>query len=312
VISIILMALVPIFFVLLLGYFAGKYHVVDNAHVGELNTVVITYAIPASLFVATAITPRQAIVAEWPVLVILGLTMMLVYPIWYLLQRRVLRTSASEASVQALTVSLPNYAAAGLPVALALLGPSHVVPVAVAIAAGSLLPTPVTLALLELSVAKQGGGAVMRVSRAVVHALIKPMVLGPVIGTFFALLNWSLSPIAVASLQQIGQAAGGLALFVTGLIVSAQRFRLSWNVTLATIIANIVQPLLALAIALLMGVPASIMKISVLMAALPSGFSGILFGSSYGLVSEESDSMVLASTGLSVFTLALAIAWLYG
>jgi malonate transporter and related proteins len=312
VISIILMALVPIFFVLLLGYFAGKYHVVDNAHVGELNTVVITYAIPASLFVATAITPRQAIVAEWPVLVILGLTMMLVYPIWYLLQRRVLRTSASEASVQALTVSLPNYAAAGLPVALALLGPSHVVPVAVAIAAGSLLPTPVTLALLELSVAKQGGGAVMRASRAVVHALIKPMVLGPVIGTFFALLNWSLSPIAVASLQQIGQAAGGLALFVTGLIVSAQRFRLSWNVTLATIIANIVQPLLALAIALLMGVPASIMKISVLIAALPSGFSGILFGSSYGLVSEESDSMVLASTGLSVFTLALAIAWLYG
>jgi len=311
-VDVILMALVPIFFVLLLGYFAGKYHVVDNTHVGELNAVVITYAIPASLFVATAITPRQAMLAQWPVLVILGGAMMLLYPIWYLLQRRVLRTSASEASLQALTVSLPNYAAAGLPVALALLGPSHVVPVAVAIAAGSLLPSPVSLALLELSAAKQSGGAAVRIARAVGHALIKPMVIGPVIGTLFSLLNWRLSPIAIASLRQIGQVSGGLALFVTGLILSAQRFRLSWNVALATFISNVVQPLIAFVIAKLLGVPASVMKIGVLMAALPSGFFGILFGSSYGLVSEESDSTVIASTGVSMLTLAVAIAWLYG
>jgi malonate transporter len=311
VITVILMALVPIFFVLLLGYFAGKYRVVNNAHVGELNTVVMTYAIPASLFVATAITPRQAMLAQWPVMVILGGAMMLLYPLWYLLQRRVLRASASEASLQALTVSLPNYAAAGLPVALALLGPGHVVPVAVAIAAGSLLPTPVTLALLELSVVKQNGSAVIRIARAVGHALIKPMVLGPVMGTLFSLMNWPLSPIAVASLRQIGQVAGGLALFVTGLILSAQRFRLSWNVALATIIANVVQPLLALAIALVLGVSAALMEISVLMAALPCGFFGILFGSSYGLDSEESGSTVIASTVVSTFTLAVAIAWLY-
>jgi malonate transporter len=238
---------------------------------------------------------------------------MLLYPLWYLLQRRVRRTSASEASLQAVTVSLPNYAAAGLPVALALLGPGHGVPVAIAIAAGSLLPTPVTLALLELSVTKQkNGSAVKRVARAVRHALIKPMVLGPVIGTLFSLLNWRLSPIAVASLRQMGQVSGGLALFVTGLILSAQRFRLSWNVALATLTVNVVQPLVAFVIAKMLGAPASIMKISVLMAALPSGFFGILFGSNYGLVSEESDSTVIASTGVSMLTLAVAIAWLYG
>jgi malonate transporter and related proteins len=312
VITVILMALVPIFFVLLLGYFAGKYHVVDNARVGELNTVVMTYAIPASLFVATAITPHQAMLTQWPVLVILGGAMMLLYPLWYLLQRRVLRTSASEASLQALTVSLPNYAAAGLPVALALLGPEHLVPVAVAIAAGSLLPSPITLALLELSVAKQNGSAVMWAAHAVGRALIKPIVLAPVIGTLFSLLSWSLPAVAVASLRQIGQAAGGLALFVTGLILSAQRFRLSWNVALATIVTNIIQPLLAFAIAYLLGAPVAIMKISVLMAALPSGFFGILFGSSYGLIPEEYGSMVIASTVMSMLTLALAIAWLYG
>jgi malonate transporter len=310
--AVIMMALVPIFFVLLLGYFAGKCRIVDNAHVGELNTVVMSYAIPASLFVATAATPRRTMMMQWPVLVILGGAMMLVYPLWYLLQRRVLRRSSSEAALQALTVSFPNYAAAGLPVALALLGPDRLVPVAVAIAAGALLPTPVTLALFELSLAKQSGSASSKVARAVGHALVRPIVLAPVVGTLFSLLSWSLPPIAVASLRQIGQAAGGLALFVTGLILSAQRFRLTWNVALATTITNIVQPLLAFAIADLLEAPAAIVKISVLMAALPSGFFGILFGSSYGLVSEESDSMVIASTVTSMLTLALAIAWLYG
>ncbi|RUL66409.1 AEC family transporter [Dyella dinghuensis] len=306
------MALAPIFFVLLLGYFAGKYHVVDNTHVGSLNTVVMSYAIPASLFVATAVTPAQAMLAQWPVLVILGSAMMLLYPLWYLLQRRALRRSASEAALQALTVSLPNYAAAGLSVAIALLGPGHVVPVAVAIAAGSLLPSPVTLALLELSVVKQNGSALMRGARAMGRALIKPIVLAPVIGTLFSLLSVTLSPIAIASFRQIGQAAGGLALFVTGLILSAQHFRLSWNVALATIVANIFQPLLAFLIAHLLGAPTAAMKVSVMMAALPSGFFGILFGSGYGQASEESGSTVIASTVVSMFTLALAIAWLYG
>jgi malonate transporter len=313
--TIILMALAPIFFVLLLGYSAGKYRVVNNAHVGELTTVVMTYALPASLFAATAATPRLAMVTQWPVLVILGGAMMLLYPLWYLLERRVRKRSPSEAAVQTLTVSQPNYAAAGLPVVAALLGTEHIVIVAVALAVGSLLPSPVTLALLELASAKGTGvkaSALSRVARAMGHALIKPIVLAPIIGTTLSLLSWSLPSIAVTSLRQIGTASGGLALFVTGLILSAQRFRLSWNVVSATVVSNVIRPLLALAIAHLLGTSSAITKISVTMAALPPGFFGILFGQSDGVTSEESGAIVIASTVASMLTLALFIAWLYG
>ncbi|MGY4455564.1 hypothetical protein ACVWZR_010224 [Bradyrhizobium sp. i1.3.1] len=44
----ILMALVPVFFVLLLGYAAGRFHVVDNLHVDALNALVMDFAVPAS------------------------------------------------------------------------------------------------------------------------------------------------------------------------------------------------------------------------------------------------------------------------
>ena len=312
---IILLALLPIFFVLLLGYTAGKWRRVDNTHVGALNTVVMSYALPASLFAATAATPRQAMLAQWSLLLILGCAMMLIHPLWYLLQRRVLRRPAGEAAVQALTVALPNFAAAGLPIVAALLGADKTVPVAVAIAAGALLPSPVTLALLEL--AKGGadaaqGNMAIRVARAMGHALRRPIVLAPIIGTMLSLLQWPLPDVAAASLRQIGQAAGGLALFVTGLILSAQRFRLSANTLLAVATINVARPLLALAIARLLGTPPEITRITVLMAALPAGFFGILFGKNYGVNSEEAGSTIIASTVASMFTLALVIGWLYG
>ena len=68
-ISVLTLALAPTFFVMLLGYTAGRAGVVNNMHVAELNTVVMGYALPASLLVATASTPRSALIAQWPVLV---------------------------------------------------------------------------------------------------------------------------------------------------------------------------------------------------------------------------------------------------
>jgi malonate transporter len=314
-ISIILAALVPIFFVLLLGYSAGKWRIVDNANVAQLNAVVMRYAIPASLFAATATTPRQSMLAQWPIVVILGGAMMLVYPLWFFLQRHILKRSLAESAVQTLSVSLPNYAAAGLPVVAALLGPNQIVPVAVAIATGALLPSPITLALLELSAARrgaQGDHGRGPIRHAITHALTRPIVLAPIAGTLCSLFGLALPDVAIASLRLIGQAAGGMALFVTGLILSAQQFRLRWNVLLAALTTNILQPLIALGIASVLTAPKDITHVAVLMAALPSGFFGILFGASYGHTSEDAGSAVIASTLASMFTLAAAIAWLYG
>jgi len=75
----------------------------------------------------------------------------------------------------------------------ALVGPGHLSTAARAIAAGSLLPSPVTLALLELdqrrSASKsdtkdtsKSSGA--RTAMAAVHALSKPIVLVPAFGLF--------------------------------------------------------------------------------------------------------------------------------
>ena len=151
---VILMALAPVFFVMALGFVAGRMHTIDNHHVGELNSLVMNFALPASLFVATASAPRSEVIAQGPLFAVLGAVMLIHYLLWYFFQRKVSRTSRGEAAVQALTVAMPNYAGVGLPFASAIFGPKETVSVAVALAAGSILVSPFTLMLLELSVGK--------------------------------------------------------------------------------------------------------------------------------------------------------------
>jgi predicted permease len=52
-------ALVPIFVGLLFGYAAGLLKIVDNKDVKSLVSLLMTFALPCSLFVIIARTPRQ-------------------------------------------------------------------------------------------------------------------------------------------------------------------------------------------------------------------------------------------------------------
>ena len=151
--AILLNSLLPIFAVMALGYFAGFVRDIDNEHVGELNALVMDFALPASLFVATATTPWAMLLAQWSLLLTLAVSMLALYALSYWMQRRLFALGSSEASVQALTIRLPNYAAAGLPLIVAVFDASHTIYVALAVASGSILLSPLTLAIFE---AEQG------------------------------------------------------------------------------------------------------------------------------------------------------------
>jgi len=73
---VLLNALLPIFAVMALGYLAGWVRDIDNHHVAELNALVMDFALPASLFVATATTSRSLLLAQWPSLVVLIVSML--------------------------------------------------------------------------------------------------------------------------------------------------------------------------------------------------------------------------------------------
>jgi len=139
------------------------------------------------------------------------------------------------------------------------------------------------------------------------RALRKPIVLAPVLAVLFVVSGAELPTLAVKSLNLIGQVAGGAALFLTGLILSAQKLRIGRSAGLQTLAANVVHPLIAAGLAWLFAVSPLTAREAIVLSALPTGFFGILFGLRFGLRSEVVGATLLASTVLSAITLAAAI-----
>ncbi len=309
----ILLALVPIFFVMALGYAAGCWNIVDNHHVDGLNVLVMSFALPASLFAATASASRSEMLAQTPLFLISSGVMLAVFLTWYLLQVRFMKVGKADASLQALTIAFPNLAGVGLPILADVLGPEGTVPLAVVLAAGSIIISPLSLLLVEMYAGRSSptGGRRLKISSSLWHALTKPVVIAPILGIAFSLSGFRTGDVIDASLLLVGHAAPGVALFLTGVVLSSQAFQLDRNVFSASIMSNLVRPILATAVVLVVPIPWETAKVAILLAAVPSGFFGILFAVNYRLASGTIGSIVIATTVSSSLTLAIAIAVLY-
>ena len=316
-ISTIANSLIPIFVVMALGYFAGWIRDLDNKHVAELNALVMDFALPASLLVATATTPSALLLSQGPFLLVLTLSMLSLFGFSYWMERRFFGADSGGAGMQALTIALPNYAAIGLTLVQAVFGATKTIYVAVSIAAGSIELSPPTLVLLELeqtSAAKRSSHSEptssprpAEVLRATGHSLLKPIVICPIAGIALSLSGIHLPGLVGTSLQVLGVSAGGIALFLTGLILSSQKLLLTPNVLISVGLRNIVHPLFTYGLVLLLRLPEPSARAAILLTALPYGFFGILFGLRYGKEPSIAGSTVIISTLLSIATLTVAI-----
>jgi malonate transporter and related proteins len=302
--EIILNSLVPIFFGMALGYVGGWTRDVDNTHVGELNALVMDFAVPAAIFAAVVQQSRSALLDQLPLAAILTVTMLVVYFLTYVMARRAFGTSPAEAAVQALTTSVPNYAGAGLPLIAALLGARHLVAVAVALACCSIVVSPLALVVLERSGQTKHRA---RIGNALLQAFRKPIVLTPLLSLLFVLTNIGLPDPLIRSLSLMGEVSGGAALFLTGLILSAQSIRIGANVAIQTLLSNALRPLIAAGLVWFFAVSPLTARESIILSALPAGFFGVLFGLRFGISSDVVGTTLIASTVLSAATLAAAI-----
>src|SRR5467141_1781884 len=142
-------SLVPIFVGLLFGYAAGLFKIVDNNDVKSLVSFLMTFALPSSLFVVIALTPRQLLWEQADGAVVLAIVFLVLFVATYYASRNLAKDTAANSAVLALTLGFPNHAGIGIPLLLAVYGPEASVSVAVGLAVGAITITPITLAILE-------------------------------------------------------------------------------------------------------------------------------------------------------------------
>ncbi len=301
-------ALVPIFAGLLLGYVGGLRGVMDNKNVQTLITFVMSFAIPCALFLAMINTPRAALYEQAPAAAAFTIVYVIIYAASFLWTNYGANLDPSDSSVVALTIGFPNSAAVGLPLLVTVFGPRSLVTVAISIAIGSITVSPITLAILEANQGVSKGGCTFRhIVMSLAHSLKRPIVWAPILGLVGSLAGMSLPSFIDRSVDVMAKSADGSALVLTGLVVSAQRFEIGGNTLVAVLLKNVLQPALALGVAMLIHLSVEQIRYITLISAIPCGFFGVVFGKGFGSSPKIASSGLIASYLIGVASLA---AWI--
>jgi malonate transporter len=305
VIDILANSLIPVFAGLAAGYIAGVRKVVDNKDLRTLIAFVMNFAVPCALFTTIARAPRALLWSQSSVALVLAAVYLGSYALVYWSARRLVKLPPAHSAVLALTLGFPNAAAIGVPLLPAVYGASSSVSAAVAIAVGAVTISPITLAILEGSNRAHGElSALQRIRVSFSKAVKRPVVWAPLLGLIVAAANVTVPSYVDKSLMIFATATAGAALFLTGLVVSAQRFEFSWGVGGSVIAKTLLQPALCLGVAYGMGLPLEQTRYVVLVSAIPCGFFGVVFGKSFDVTPAVASSSLLASTLLGIVTLA--------
>lgn len=307
-------ALLPVFLVMALGYLAGRGKLIDNQNVSSLNVLLMQFALPVTLFISIAKTPRSVILNNGPLALVLALGLCITFAIVALVQSRLFKLDLGDTAVETLTIAFPNFASIGLPLLLPIFGPSAALTVAIAIAVGSVTVSPMTLAMLELAKARKAdpGSTVSPLRQfgvALGHSVRKPIFLGPVLGLLCVLAALQMPALLVTALGPLTAATAGIGLFLTGLMLSAQVIHISRDVVFGVLVKNIAQPLMVYGLALGIGMAAAEARQAALLMAIPGGFFGLVFGASNGVRPAVAGATLLASSVTGIVTLGAAI-WL--
>jgi malonate transporter len=310
----IISALLPVFLVMALGYFAGFRKLIDNQNVASLNVMLMQFALPLTLFISIARTPRPVIVSNAPLALALALGLSITFGLVAWTQRRVFHLDLGDTAVDTLTVSFPNFASIGLPLLLPIFGPQAALTVAIAIAVGAVTISPMTLAMLEMHKATNAGGArrtsvTRQFGVALGRSVRKPIFIGPVLGLLFALSGLQLPALVATGFGPLTGATAGIGLFLTGLMLSAQPIHIGGNVVFGMLVKNIAQPLLVYGLATALGLPAQTARQAALLTAIPGGFFGLVFGASNGVRPPVAGATLVVSSLMGIVTLSVAI-WL--
>jgi malonate transporter and related proteins len=300
----IVITIVPVAFVVLLGYVAGSRNSFKVADRALLTKLVLTWLLPPLLLAGILRTPRAALLDyKIPLMFLIGL--MVPYLAMLLVCRFALRYDQRTAALKASLLAFPDMVFMGIPVLGALFGPSSLFPILIANLVPALIILPLTSVLLETGSDKSKSSGNQVFVKTLARAVCEPRVWAPFIGAVLVILNVRMPTVAITSLDLIGEATTGLSLFVVGLIIAEEKIKVTGAVTFDVVFKNLLHPAAMLLTVRLFGVTGVLAREAVLLAAIPSAVLTTMFAEQYGVLVSESSTTILATRVLSFATIPI-------
>lgn len=299
--------LLPVAFVIFLGYRAGRLKFFGGTDRALLTRLVLTWLLPPLLLAGILQTPRADLTDyKIPLLFVVGL--MVPYLVVLLGCRFVLRYDLRTSTLRASLLAFPDMVFMGVPILGQLFGPSSLYPILIANLIPSLIIVPLTTVLLEVGSEKKQGDGTRAFVKTFAKAMREPRVWVPFIGIVLVLLDLHIPAFVVSSLNLVGSATTGISLFVAGLIIAEEKVELTKAVAVDVLVKNLVHPVAMLAAVIAFGVTGVLAREAILLAALPSAVITTMFAEEHGVLESESSTTILATRVLAFATIPIMIA----
>lgn len=299
----------PVFAIILGGYWAARSGLLGQGSTGALNAFVYYFALPPLLFLSMARVPVSEIF-HWPYLgaYIGGL---LVTAAFSLAAGLILfRRHAAELSLQGMTAVFSNTGYMGVPLFLTAFGDTGVLPALILTVFNGAVVVGTVVVLIEFTLSKSGNP--FRIFRDVGLALLKnPLVMAAVVGVLWSTFHLPLPKPLTNLCEILGASSSPCALFAMGLSLvghagGGSATETGWLVFLKLLVQPAITAWLAFGVFALD--PFWAMS-AVILAALPTGALTFVVAQRYGLYVPQTTQATLASTVLSVVTVSALLAW---
>jgi malonate transporter len=306
-------ALLPVFFVLALGYAAGKRNAFDPDQAAGLSKLAVSFALPASLFVGMTDIPRNLLLQQGRLVLALILAHVGLFFVAWVALGLMPAVRGTPAILYALMLSTSATPVFGLAVLEPILGPTATGAVGL-VALSINLVVPATVVLLEVDAARRGtvakgGPPSSPILSGLSSGLKSPLLWGPILGIAIVITRIPLPRVIVACFQLIGSTTSGVAVFAVGLVLAAHAFQFSRVVLLGTLGRITIQNVVLLGLLRLLHVNSPFTREALICCSFPLATVVVLFAARYKSSESETASMLLFST-LSLAVTVPTILWI--
>ena len=307
-------ALLPVFFVLALGFLAGKRNSFDADQAAGLSKLAVSFALPATLFVSMTAIPEDLLLQQGRLVLALILSHAGLFLLAWACLRLAKTLSSTAAIIYALMLSTSATPVFGLAVLQPLLGPTSSGAVGL-IALAINLTVPPAVVLLEMDAAskqKQIDSSSTKqnpILTGLGAGLKSPLLWAPILGVAIVLAGFHLPKVVASCFELIGSTTSGVAVFAVGLILAAHPVSLSRAVFIGTLGRITVQSAVLFALLRLLHVVSPFAREALVCCSFPLATVTVLFAARYKSSQSESASMLLFST-LALAVTVPAMLWL--
>ena len=315
--GVLLLQILPIFAVIAAGALASRSARFGESAAAVLNDLVYYVALPALIFSSVAGSDLSGGVPPSAPVASVG-TVLLAYALGAGVAR-LARLPGSEANAVGLVAGWGNVGYLGIPLTVAVLGPTAAFAASITSTLHTALAVSVFLVAATLTGRDTEGVGPARVTALVARrVLLNPVVLAVLAGAALALPGLRLPGPVADGVDMLGAMAAPGGLFALGILLRAAlpalrggRRRLA-GILGCVLVKVVVMPLLAAGAAALLGVPAPWAAVLIVMSALPDAATVFVLTAQYRTWYRESTAVVVVTTAVSLVTLPVLLTVLLG